>query len=66
MNKAPLQVAGTIFLFVALVHLYRLISHFNLIVGTTEIPYWANIVGAIVFGLMSLWMFCSACDKCCR
>lgn len=66
MSKAPLYVAGTIFLLVALAHLYRLYSHFNIVIGTTEVPYWANIVAAAVFGLLGLWMFRSACDKCCR
>lgn len=60
---APLCVAGIIFGLVALVHLYRLFDHFNLVVGTTEIPVWANIVGVIVAGGLSIWMFSSAC--CC-
>jgi hypothetical protein len=66
MSKAPLYVAGTIFGLVALVHLYRLFSHFNIIVGTTEIPFWVNIVGALVFGALSFWMFASTCEKCCK
>ena len=40
MSKTPLYVAGTVFGLVALVHLYRLYSHFNLMIGTTEVPYW--------------------------
>lgn len=66
MSKTPLYVAGTVFGLVALVHLYRLYSHFNLMIGTTEVPYWANFVGAIVAGGLSYWMFSSACSKCCK
>lgn len=66
MSKAPLYVAGTIFGLVALVHLYRLFSHFSIIVGTTEIPFWVNIVGVLVFGALSYWMFASTCTKCCK
>jgi hypothetical protein len=67
MSKAPLYVAGTIFGFAALVHLYRLYDHFNIIVGNTEIPTSANVVGAIVAGALSLWMFSAACcNKCQR
>lgn len=66
MSKAPLYVAGTIFGLVALVHLYRLYSHFNLVIGTTEVPLAVNVVGAIVFGALSLWMFSAACPKCCK
>lgn len=63
MSKAPLYVAGTVFGFVALVHLYRLYSHFNLVIGTTEVPTWANVVAVIVTGSLSYWMFSSACSK---
>lgn len=66
MSKAPLYVAGTIFGIAALTHLYRLYSHFNIVVGTTQIPYSVNIWGAIIFGALSLWMFFSACSNCCR
>jgi hypothetical protein len=65
MHKAPLYVAGTIFGLVALVHLYRLYAHFNLVIGTTEVPSWANVVAFIVAGGLSIWMFSSACcSKC--
>lgn len=66
MSKTPLYVAGTIFGLVALIHLYRLYSHFNLVIGSTEVPFSINVIGAIVFGLLSLWMFWSACPKCCK
>lgn len=65
MSKAPLLVAGTVFGLVALAHLYRIFDHFNIVVGTTEVPTWANIVGVIVAGALSYWMFSSACcSKC--
>lgn len=64
MSKAPLYTAGSIFALVALIHLYRLYSHFNIVVGTTEIPYWVNVIGVIVAGGLSYWMFSSACSKC--
>lgn len=66
MPKTPLYVAGTIFGLIALIHLYRLYSHFNIVIGTTEIPSWANVIGAIVAGGLSYWMFYSACSKCCK
>ena len=66
MSKTPLYVAGTIFGLVALVHLYRLYSHFSIIIGTTEVPSWVSVVGVIVAGGLSYWMFSSACSKCCK
>ncbi len=65
MPKAPLYVAGTIFGLIALLHLYRLYSHFSIVIGTTEVPVWANGVGFIVAGALSYWMFHTAC-KCCK
>jgi hypothetical protein len=66
MSKAPLYVAGTIFGLIALIHLYRLYSHFSIIIGTTEVPSWVNVVAAVVAGGLSYWMFSSACPKCCK
>lgn len=66
MSKTPLYVAGTIFAAIAFIHLYRLYEHFNIVIGTTEIPTWANIIGAIVAGGLSFWMFSSACTTCKR
>lgn len=60
MPKTALQTAGTIFALVALIHLYRLFSHFSIIVGTTEIPIWVNFVGIVVAGTLSYWMFTAA------
>lgn len=65
MHKAPLYVAGTIFGLVALLHLYRFFSHFTLIVGSTSVPLWANIAGAVIFAALSYWMFAATCcNKC--
>ena len=63
--KAPLIVAGIVFALVALLHLARLYYHFPLVINE-PIPYWANWVGAIVAGLLSLWMFMSACCTRCH
>lgn len=66
MSKAPLYVAGTIFGLGALAHLYRIYSHFNIVIGNTELPPNASIIGAIVLGALSLWMFASTCSGCCK
>lgn len=67
MHRAPLLVSGTIFGLIALIHLYRLYSHFNVIIGSTDLPDWASIAAVIISGVLSLWMFsaarCRRCDK---
>lgn len=65
-NKAccistPLSVAGVIFGLVALVHLYHIINPFPINIGTVAVPHTASYVAFVVFGLLSFWMFSSAC-----
>lgn len=60
MRKAPLIVAGIIFALIALLHLARLYWQVPIIVNDMPVPLWANSIGFIVAGLLSLWMFCSA------
>ncbi len=66
MSKAPLIVAGTIFGLIALIHVYRLYSHFSIVIGTAEIPSWVSLVAVIVAGWLSYWMFSTACDRSCK
>jgi hypothetical protein len=59
-----LYVAGFVFLLIALVHIIRIFHPFALAVDGHVVPHEASIVGAIIFGLLSLWMFCSGCRGC--
>lgn len=52
-----LNLAGCVFALVALVHLSRLIFGWGFIVGTWEVPYWMNMVGAIVGTFLSFTSF---------
>ncbi len=57
MERYALTVAGIVFAIVALVHLSRLYFKFPLIIGTTEMPIWVNILGLIISAALSFWMF---------
>jgi tetrahydromethanopterin S-methyltransferase subunit E len=54
-----LRVAGLIFGLMCLVHLWRLLfSDFITVqIGSHVIPHWVSGVGAIVAGILSIWMF---------
>lgn len=66
MHRANLLVSGIVFLLIALVHLYRVISPFPIMIGSTPIPEAASYVGLIIFGLLALWDLVSCCcGKCC-
>ena len=58
MDATPaLTMAGIIFALVALVHLLRLVYRFDVVIAGKSIPLWANVVGLLISGSMSIWMF---------
>ena len=48
-------IAVVIFALVALAHLYRLVTHFQIILGSHTVPQWLSIVGFVVAGVLA-WM----------
>jgi hypothetical protein len=45
-----------VFAVVALAHIYRLVSPFDVIVGGTAIPIWASGIGALVAVLLAVML----------
>lgn len=58
-KNIPLIVAATLFFLFALIHLYRLIHPFTVIIGGHVVPIWVSVLLFLVAGLLSLWMFYS-------
>jgi len=56
-NKPFTLIAAIIFLVMALLHLLRLFRHFQIVIGSHPLPYWASIAGALIAGLLSLGLF---------
>lgn len=56
-NKPFTTIAALIFLVMALVHAYRLATHFQVVMGSHTIPQWASWVGLIVPAILAwgLW-----------
>ncbi|HKE46156.1 MAG TPA: hypothetical protein VKB41_16595 [Steroidobacteraceae bacterium] len=52
-----LRVAGTIFAIVCIAHIWRLVAHAAILVAGYPIPTWPSILGAIVAGFLSVWMW---------
>ena len=50
-------IASAVFALMALVHIYRLIRPFELVIGGCHVPQWASAVGAIIAAGLS-WMLC--------
>ena len=52
-----LRVAGIIFGIVCLAHIWRLVTHSAVLIAGTPIPSWPSVLGAVVAGALSIWMF---------
>jgi tetrahydromethanopterin S-methyltransferase subunit E len=52
-----LRVAGIVFGLVSLGHLWRLLAHTDIHIGSHHVPIWASVVGLIVAGALSIWMW---------
>ena len=50
-------IAAILFAIAALVHVYRLFTHFQVVLGSHEISQTASIVAIVVAGLMSWGLF---------
>lgn len=56
-NRPATTIAAIIFLIIAVLHAYRLATHFQFVVGSHVIPMWVSWVGVIVPLLLAwgLW-----------
>lgn len=64
-HHLPVIISGILFVIIALIHIWRIFMGWSVTVDGQEIPMWASIVGAIVTGLMAVWIFCACrCKKC--
>ena len=57
MSRPFTWIASAFFAIGALVHLYRLFTHFQIVIGSHTIPMWCSYVGVVVGAVMS-WMLC--------
>jgi hypothetical protein len=56
-SKPFTWIAAGIFALMALVHVVRVVTHFQVILGSHEIPQWVSYVGILVPAFLS-WMLC--------
>jgi hypothetical protein len=50
-------IAAIIFGVMALVHIYRLLTDFQITVGSHAVPMWVSIVAIAVTGILSIGLF---------
>ncbi len=52
-----LQISGTIFGLIALLHIVRLLLHWPAQVGDWTVPFWVSWIAALAPGALSFWAF---------
>ena len=50
-------IAALIFAIVALLHVYRLFTQFQVVLGSHAIPMWVSYVGVLVPGLLAIMLY---------
>ena len=56
-RKLYLIISGTIFGLVALLHLARVVFHWQAQVGAWVVPFWLSWGGLVGAGILSIWAF---------
>ena len=56
-SKPFTMIAVLLFAVMALLHVYRLVTHFQIILGSHTIPIWASYVGVVVAGGLALMVY---------
>lgn len=57
MTKPFTLIAAIIFAIVALLHLYRLFTYYQVILGTHAIPMWVSYLGVLIPGLLAVMLY---------
>ncbi|MCL6682909.1 TNT domain-containing protein [Sphingomonas alba] len=56
-NRPFTLIAALIFTAMALVHVYRLVRPFEVVVGPCHVPQWASYIGVLVPGALAWLLF---------
>ena len=50
-------IAAVIFALMALIHAYRLFTHFQIVAGSHTLPMWLSIVAIVVTAILAVGLF---------
>ena len=57
MKRPFTMIAAIIFALIAVVHAYRLLTHFQIVAGSHTLPMWLSIVGIVVAGILAVGLY---------
>jgi hypothetical protein len=56
-NRPFTLLAAAIFALMAVIHLYRIVTHFQIILGSHEIPMSASWIAIAITGVLAVMLF---------
>jgi hypothetical protein len=56
-KNTGLAVAASLFLLAAIIHGFRVISHFSIMINGTEVPFISSVIATVVFLMLSYWLW---------
>ena len=56
-NKPFTMLAVIIFAVIALLHAYRLVTQFHVVLGSHDIPMWVSYVGVLIPALLAFMIY---------
>ncbi len=56
MTKPFTMIAALVFFAVALVHVYRIFTHFQVVMGSHVIPMWISYFGIVIPALIAIML----------
>jgi hypothetical protein len=56
-EKNYLIISATIFALVALLHFFRLFTHWSFQIGTMSVPLWGSWLALVIAAALSVWAF---------
>jgi uncharacterized integral membrane protein len=57
MKRPFTLIAAIIFALMAIIHAYRLLTHFQIIAGSHTLPLWLSIVAIVVTGILAAGLY---------
>lgn len=56
-NKPFTTIAAIIFAIMAVVHVFRLVTHFQVVAGSHEIPMWVSWIGIVIPAILAWGLY---------
>ena len=56
-NRPFTMIAAVLFALIAIAHIYRIATHFQIILGSHPVPLWMSWIGVLVPGVLAVMLY---------